>query len=115
MNKRSWKVYGILSGLCLLAGFFRYQYALGFLLGSAVGLLLYFRNRTFWNDVVDSGFATTGTGSFHFLINYVLMAASLIACAKFPQYLNIFFCTFGLLMIKVSIIIENLWKGKISE
>lgn len=116
MKKSTWRIFGGLVIVGLLSGFLNYTYATGFLLGAVVSAILYLRNDSFWNDVVDTGVAGAGTGSFHFIINYGLMAGSMILCAKFPQYGNIFACAIGLAMVKLALIVDAIInKGKEEE
>ena len=107
MNKRSWMIYGILAILCAFSGFYHYRFLAGFALGSLVGLLLYYRNTTYWNDYLDDQITGKFAHSGHFIINYLLMAISLIICAKYPQYLNIFMCAIGMSLIKISLVINE--------
>ena len=113
MKKRTWKIFAVLVGIGLLGGLFYFPVASGLALGTLISAILYLRNVSFWNDVVDTGIAGRGTGSFHFLINYALMAEAMILCALKPQYLNIFACAIGLAMVKLSLVVESLlYKGK---
>ena len=107
MNKKSWIIFGILAILCALSGFYHYRFLVGLGLGILVGLLLYYRNTTYWNDYLDNQetgkYAYTG----HFIINYLLMAIALILCAKFTQHMNIFMCAIGMSLVKLSLIINE--------
>lgn len=108
MNQRSWKIFIVLTILGSLCGLIKWQFTTGFLFGVAISFLLYYRNENYWNDVLDMKEAGKGMGMSHFIINYLLMAIPLILCAKFPQYMNIFFCAFGMTLIKISLIIDSL-------
>ena len=99
MTKLTVKLY-ILSAsvMAVILSFFGLRYAAGFILGVLAEALNLFRNEMFWNDVLDTGVASAGTGSFHFLINYLV--------------LNIFTCAAGLVWIKAVLLIETFWKGR---
>lgn len=113
MTKRTWKIFLILLVVGLMTGFIRYQFASGLLLGAIISCVIYLRNESFWNGVVDRGFATKGTGSLHFMFNYILMAFPLIFCALKQEYFNIFACAIGLVMVKCSLVIDAvLFHGK---
>lgn len=113
MSERSWKFCRIIALIGLLSGLIHWQYATGWLLGAAVAVLLYRRNETYWNDVVDTNRNVhRGTGMLHFLGNYALMAGVLVLGALFPQYLNIFASALGLMLIKLSVIAENVFPKK---
>ncbi len=113
MTKLTVKLY-ILSAsvMAVILSFFGLRYAAGFILGVLAEALNLFRNEMFWNDVLDTGVASAGTGSFHFLINYLVMILVMVISAKFPQYLNIFTCAAGLVWIKAVLLIETFWKGR---
>lgn len=115
MKKRSWKICGVLIVLGLLTGFIHLKYAVGFLAGSLIGILLYLRNDSYWNNVVDGGYSEKGTGIFHFLINYALMASVMIIAVKLPEYINIFASAAGLLIIKMTITVEALLPRRESD
>ena len=108
MTRRSWKICGVLVILGALSGFLKISYGLGFLLGAAVGILLYWRNSLYWNDIVDGGIAGKGTGVFHFTINYLMMAVSMLAGVRYPAYLNIYATALGLTIIKMTAVTESL-------
>ena len=105
----------VITCLGLLTGLLDIRYALGFGLGALASILLYFRNDSFWSDVLDTGTSTKYTGIFHFLINYLIMAGVLLAGAFLPQFFNIFACAAGLMLIKISVIVKeafpNIRKG----
>ncbi len=115
MKKRSWKICAVLVVLGSLTGLIHPKYAAGFLAGAMIGILLYFRNDSYWNSVVDGGYAEKGTGILHFLINYALMAAVMIISVKLPEYMNIFASAAGLLIIKMTITVEALLPRKESD
>ena len=107
MTNRSWKIFGILAVIGCLSGIYHYSCLFGFLLGIGVALLLNYRNTTYWNDVLDTKIARKGIGTSHFMVNYLIMAFTLILCAFYPQYLNIFLCALGMSLIKISIILNE--------
>ena len=78
----------------------------GYLLGCLISILLYKRNESFWTSVLDSGHAVKGTGFLHFLVNYGLMAGGLILSALVPDYLNIFACAAGMMLIKLTTVAD---------
>ena len=84
-------------------------YGLGFLAGDALALIIYEWNVHYWNRVLDTRRAGRGTGFPHFLINFTLMGALLLAAVYKPQYLNIFTASAGLLSVKSAIIVEELF------
>ena len=113
MPKRVMILYAVLVGVtALILLIFGLPLMNGYLLGSAVAAFLLFRNVVFWSDVLDSRFASRSTGSSHFLVNYLLMVVAMLLSVKFPQYLNIFTCALGLLMTKITLVIDELWKGR---
>lgn len=115
MTRRSWKICMVLMVIGLLSGLIHLRYAAGFLIGAIVGVVLYLRNDRFWNGVVDIGNAGKGTGIFHFLINYSLMAGVMILAVRIPSYFNIFTCAAGMMIIKFTVIAESLLPRKESE
>ena len=109
MNSRSWKFCRIIALIGLLSGLIHWQYATGFALGACAAVLLYKRNETYWNDVVDMNQNVhKGTGFAHFLVNYAIMAGVLMLGALFPAVLNIYASAIGLTLIKLAVIMENL-------
>lgn len=107
MNSRLWKTAAFLTAAGTLAlMFIGYPFGFGYLLGCLVSILLYKRIESFWTGVLDSGSAQRGTGFFHFLVNYGMMAGSLLLSALLPEYLNIFACAAGLMLIKFTTIVD---------
>ena len=92
----------------LLSGVFDLRYAAGFALGACGSILLYVRNDRFWSAVLDSGSATKYTGVLHFLVNYGIMAGTLLLSALVPNVFNIFACAIGLMLLKISVIIKEI-------
>lgn len=112
MDGKAWKITWVIAAVGLLSGFIDWRCATGYALGCAIAALLYKRNEGYWNEIVDIGNAKKGTGFSHFLVNYGLMAGSLILCAKLPQYFNIFACAIGLMLIKIGAVAGTLFQGK---
>ena len=109
MNARLWKTAAVLTaagGLILLL--INWRLSTGYILGCLVSVLLYKRNESFWTGVLDSGHAVRGTGFLHFLVNYGLMGGSMLISALLPQYLNIFACAAGLMLIKMTTVADVL-------
>lgn len=112
LESRVWKIFGICVAIGLSFGFFDWRYASGVLLGSIVSVFNWFRSENFWMQVLDTGHATKFTGLGHFAINYAVMAITLVICAKFSTYFNIFSCTFALFFIKISLVVNEITKRK---
>ena len=108
-NRGLLKDYVLVTVIGCLLFFLGLPYGLGFLAGDALALLIYEWNVHYWNRVLDSRRAGRGTGFPHFLINFTLMGALLLAAVYKPEYLNIFTAAAGLLSIKSAIIIEELF------
>ena len=84
----------------------------GFLAGEALAVFIYEWNVRYWNRVLDSRNAGKLTGFPHFLINFTLMGALLLASVKYPEAMNIFAAAAGLTTVKAAIIIAELLKRK---
>ncbi len=112
MNGRSWRICAVLMFFSLISLYWGKKYFLGFLLGEVISILIYKRNESYWNGVVDMREAHAGTGFFHFIINYALMAGPMILAAIRPQWLNIFTVALGMTLIKIAVTIEAVipWK-----
>jgi hypothetical protein len=108
MTERSWKISAVLTSIGLLIIFFSRSIGFGYLLGAVSAVILYKRNEKYWSGILDSGHAATGTGFFHFMINYAIMAGVLVLSALYPKYLNIFACAVGLMLIKITSVIDAL-------
>ena len=107
MNERLWKTAVVLTGAgVLILLIFGLRFSLGWLLGCVVSVLLYKRNDSFWSSVLDTGEAGRGTGFLHFLVNYGMMAGALLVSAFFPEYLNIFACAAGMMLIKLTTVAD---------
>lgn len=106
MDRRLWKYACIIAVLGMCTVLFSPQFAAGFVIGCAVAALNYKRNESFWTGILNIGTAKKGTGFLHFLINYALMAGSMLAAAFLPQYLNIFGVAAGLMLLKAAAMID---------
>ena len=114
MCTNSWKLFRILTILIsLVTAVFNWRWTTGFLAGTAMCILLYYRTDTYWSDILDSGTHKGSRYMFHFAINFLLMALPMVLAALFPQIMNIFAAALGLLMIKITVTVEvRLPKGK---
>ena len=101
-----WKKWTVLGAVIVVVSlFFRWQFAVGYVIGAAVSWLLFWRNETFWSDVLDTRVPVGGGG--HFMVNYLLMALAMIPGALFPRYINIFGCALGLISVKLAIVLSE--------
>lgn len=104
MSERIWKTWAVLGAVIVVVSvFFRWQFAVGYVIGAASCRLLFWRNETFWSDVLDTRIPVGG-GS-HFLVNYLLMAVTLMLGALFPEYIDIFGCALGLFSVKLAVVL----------
>jgi len=110
MTKKSWKIACIVILAGLITLIVDWRWTTGYMLGCLVAIILYKRNEHFWSGILDTGHAQKGTGFFHFLINYGLMAGVLILSALYPQYLNIFACAIGMMLIKITSVIDMMFQ-----
>ena len=106
MDQRLWKYACIIAAAGMCTVFISWRFAAGYLLGCAVCMLNYKRNESFWTGILNIGTAKKGTGFLHFLLNYALMAGSMLLAAFFPQYLNLFGVAAGLMLIKLATIAD---------
>ena len=113
MKKESWKLFVILlviiTAVLLL---WDITIAAGYLAGGLLSALLYFRNASYWGEILDMGTVSGSRYGFHFLINMAIMAAPMIFAALFPELLNIFAVAVGLMMIKITVTFEVLFVKK---
>lgn len=113
MKKESWKLFVILlvtiTAVLLL---WDITIAAGYLAGGLLSALLYFRNASYWGEILDIGTVSGSRYGFHFLINMEIMAAPMIFAALFPHILNIFAVAAGLMMIKITVTVEVLFVRK---
>lgn len=108
MKKTGWLIFAIEIGISLVLAVIDYRLTTGFILGTLVSIVLYFRNNSFWNSVLDTRIAGKRTGTSHFTVNYFIMALVLVICAVNRNYFNVIACAVGVLSIKWAIILQSL-------
>ena len=101
--RRVWVV--LIAAIVAVSLFFSLQFCAGFVIGAIGSRLLFWRNETFWSDVLDTRVPVGGGG--HFMVNYLLMALAMIPGALFPRYINIFGCALGLISVKLAIVLSE--------
>ncbi len=113
MKKETWKLFVILLIVTTLVFlFWDITISLGYLVGGLLAALLYYRNASYWGDILDMGTVSGSRYGFHFLINMAIMAAPMVFAALFPEILNIFAVAVGLMMIKITVTFEVLFMRK---
>lgn len=113
MKKETWKLFGILLAVAtVLLLLWDMTIALGYLVGGLLAAVLYFRNASYWGDILDMGTVSGSRYGFHFLINMAIMAAPMLFAALYPEILNIFAVAVGLMMIKITVTFEVLFMRK---
>ena len=86
-----------------------YRIAFGFLFGAIGSVLLYLRNVAFCNAVLDEK-STKHLKTFgRFMQSYAIMAIVLIVSAAKPEILNVFASAFGLMLVKICLILETFY------
>ena len=109
MNRKSWRLFAALTaGLCTAALFYDWRISLGFILGAFVSVLLYFRTVMFCDTVLGQKKAGKGFVFSRFMSSYALMAIPLILSVVLPEYFNVFAAAAGLLLIKVTLMLDSL-------
>lgn len=109
MRKAEKKLYMVLTaGLTFAFLFIDLSVSLGFLFGSIVSLIMMRRTERFCTMLLSSRSANKGLMALNFMINFGLMALTLIICALKPDFLNIFGAAMGLLSVKLTIILNAL-------
>lgn len=109
MTRKSYRIFAVLLiAVSVLTLFFDYRWTTGWLLGCLVSLLLYRRVESFWGMILDRRFVSGKTGRGNFLGNYLIMAATLLICAFFGKFLNIYSCALGLMAVRFTSVIEIL-------
>lgn len=109
MKQNNWKLCFILvSGISVAAFIYDYRIALGFLLGTAISILLYFRTVMFCNAVIDNKKAGKAFVFSRFMSSYALMAIPMILAVIWPNIFNLFAVAAGLLMIKFTLVLSAL-------
>ena len=63
MKKTGWLIFAIEIGISLVLAVIDYKLTTGFILGTLVSIVLYFRNNSFWNSVLDTRIAGKRTGT----------------------------------------------------
>ena len=63
MKKTGWLIFAIEIGISLVLAVIDYKLTTGFILGTLVSIVLYFRNNSFWNYVLDTRIAGKRTGT----------------------------------------------------
>ena len=114
MNKRIYCLEALIISISALGMLLiNWRLSSGLLLGSIVGLFLFWQTAAFWNEVVDAKAATPSIGAGHFLKTYGMQGAALLIGALFPQWFNIFAIAFGLVSLKMVLFLYYLipWKG----
>ena len=95
--------------ICLLTLLIDFRIALGFLFGAIGSVLLYLRNVAFCNAVLDEK-STKHLKTFgRFMQSYAIMAIVLIVSAAKPEVLNVFAAAFGLMLVKICLILETFY------
>ncbi len=91
----------------LASAWFDIRIALGFIFGAIGSVLLYLRNAAFCNAVLNER-STRYVKTFgRFMQSYAVMAIVLIVSAAKPEFLNVFSAAFGLLLVKICLILET--------
>ena len=113
MKKETWKLFvKLLVVVTILLLLWDITIAAGYLVGGLLAALLYFRNASYWGDILDMGTVSGSWYGFHFLINMAIMAAPMVFAALYPHILNIFAVAVGLMMIKITVTFEVLFTRK---
>lgn len=111
MTKSAWKLFvGLMIVVSLICGIIQWQFMTGYLLGCGASALVYM-NTVHYVDKTIAAQMPSGT-VFHMAMNYMIWIAVLVLSAVLPQYLNVLFCALGLFMIRISLIIDELWQRK---
>lgn len=109
MRQQGWKISTILLAVSAgIAVLFDWRISTGLLLGGVVSVLLYLRTAAFCDIVLKQNKAGRGFVFSRFMSSYALMAIPLILAAVKPEYLNFFATAAGLLLIKVTLILDSL-------
>lgn len=109
MKRRSWILWFafslIVSGIGLL---FDRRITFGYLLGAVVSVIMYFQTVLHVSMVLSSE-KVSKLGVFHnFMLSYILMAIPLIVAVKVNWIFNVFAVAFGILSVKISIILDSI-------
>jgi len=76
----------------------------GFILGSFISVILYRMTERFCTAIFNSKSSNKGFMYLNFMINFGLMALTLLICALKPETLNIFAAALGLMIVKASLL-----------
>jgi hypothetical protein len=113
MEERSWKILKILAvSVGIILAIIDYRWALGFLLGCGASVLTYHRSEQYLSNLVK---ARKGPMFLHFTLNYLIMAGVLILSAKLPGVFNIFACAAGLMIIKITAVIQMITERRVDQ
>ena len=116
MRKSSWRIsLGIVLVVTMAAILFDWRISAGFLLGSFVSVLLYWRTVAFCDAVIAQSRATKTFVFSRFMSSYALMAIPMLLAAVLPQYFNLFATAAGLLLIKGTLYFESLLERRGSD
>ena len=105
MTKRSWKIYWLLFAAGSLTWFIKPSIAYGFIFGGLICALLY-RLDEMYVDAALKSRKMKLRYLLHSLLNFALMAAPLLAAGMYPDMFNIFAAFAGLMLLKITIVIE---------
>ena len=94
---------------CLITALIDFRIALGFLFGAMGSVLLYLRNVAFCNAVLDEKNTKHLRTFGRFMQSYAIMAIVLIVSAAKPEILNVFAAAFGLMLVKICLILETFY------
>ncbi len=86
-----------------------YRIAFGFLFGAIGSVLLYLRNVAFCNAVLNEKNTKHLKTFGRFMQSYAIMAIVLIVSAAKPEILNVFASAFGLMLVKICLILETFY------
>ena len=105
MTEKHWRIFAVIAAVGCLSGFFKWQYATGYLLGCFFSVVTYKILEHFCDDAIRMRNPSGSMG--HFVLNFGIWAAVLIVSVFLDQYLNVIACAIGLTAVKMSIIIGS--------
>lgn len=115
MKRSTWTVLAILNAISMAFLFIDLRITVSFILGSIVSILLFKRNETYCDDVLDDKYQNKARTFMHFTISYLMMALCLVLCALKQEWFNVIACALGLMSTKWAIIIDSvIEKRKVS-
>jgi len=113
MKERSWKILKILVvSISIILAIIDYRWALGFLLGCGAAVLTYHRTEQYLSNLMQ---AKKGPVFLHFTLNYLVMAGVLILSAKLPGVFSIFACAAGLMIIKITTVVQMIMERRMDQ